>query len=39
MTYGLKLPGSEIAPEPGEAQRRRCLAAIAKFDAPAPDVA
>jgi uncharacterized protein (DUF58 family) len=39
MTYGLKLPGCEIAPEPGMAQRRRCLAALAKFGAPAPDVA
>jgi uncharacterized protein (DUF58 family) len=39
MTYGLKLPVGEIAPEPGEAQRRRCLAALAKFGAPAPDVA
>jgi uncharacterized protein (DUF58 family) len=39
MTFGLRLPGSEIPPEPGEAQRRRCLAAIARFEAPAPDVA
>jgi uncharacterized protein (DUF58 family) len=39
MTYGLRMPGGEIAPEPGEAQRRRCLDALAKLDAPAPDVA
>jgi uncharacterized protein (DUF58 family) len=30
--FGLRLPGTEIAPEPGEAQRRRCLAALAEFD-------
>ena len=39
QTFGLRLPGEEIPPEPGDAQRRRCLAAIARFDAPAPDVA
>jgi uncharacterized protein (DUF58 family) len=39
VTFGLRLPGEEIPPEPGEAQRRRCLAAIARFKAPAPDVA
>jgi uncharacterized protein (DUF58 family) len=39
LTYGLRLPGEEISPEPGEAQRKRCLAAIARFEAPAPDVA
>jgi uncharacterized protein (DUF58 family) len=39
MTFGLHLPGEEIPPEPGEAQRRRCLAAIARFEAPAADVA
>ncbi|HEU5467874.1 MAG TPA: DUF58 domain-containing protein [Steroidobacteraceae bacterium] len=38
-TFGLRLPGEDISPEPGEAQRRRCLAAIARFEAPAPDVA
>ena len=27
--YGLRLPGSEIAPADGEAQRRRCLEALA----------
>jgi len=30
--FGLRLPGTEIAPEPGEAQRRRCLAALAEFE-------
>jgi uncharacterized protein (DUF58 family) len=39
LTFGLRLPGEDIAPEPGDAQRRRCLAAIARFEAPAPDVA
>lgn len=39
LTFGLRLPGEEIVPEPGEAQRRRCLAAIARFEAPEPDVA
>ena len=39
MTFGLRLPGEVIPPEPGEAQRRRCLAAIARFEAPAADVA
>ena len=38
-TFGLRLPGVEFQPEPGEAQRRRCLAAIARFEAPEPDVA
>ncbi len=37
-TFGLRLPGEEILPAPGDAQRARCLAAIARFDAPAPDV-
>jgi uncharacterized protein (DUF58 family) len=32
--FGLRLPGNEIAPEPGERQRRRCLAALAEFGAP-----
>ncbi len=36
-TFGLRLPGVEIPPQPGEAQRRRCLAAIAEFGAPEPD--
>ncbi len=39
QAFGLRLPGDEIAPQPGEAQRRRCLAALARFEAPAPDVA
>jgi uncharacterized protein (DUF58 family) len=39
MTFGLRLPGEEIRPEPGDAQRRRCLAAIARFEAPAAVVA
>jgi len=38
QTFGVRLPGEEFPPEPGEAQRRRCLAAIARFEAPAPDV-
>jgi uncharacterized protein (DUF58 family) len=39
QTFGLRLPGEDIPPEPGAAQRRRCLAALARFEAPAPDVA
>ena len=39
QTFGLRLPGDEIPPQPGDAQRRRCLAAIARFGAPVPDVA
>jgi uncharacterized protein (DUF58 family) len=39
VTFGLRLPGEEIAPRPGDAQRRRCLAALAVFKAPPPDVA
>lgn len=39
QTFGLRMPGEEIPPEPGEAQRRRCLAALARFEEPAPDVA
>lgn len=35
-TFGLRLPGVDIPPQPGEAQRRRCLAAIAEFEAPEP---
>ena len=30
--FGLRLPGIEIEPEPGQSQRRRCLAALAEFD-------
>jgi uncharacterized protein (DUF58 family) len=32
--FGLRLSDVEIAPEPGEAQRRRCLAALAEFHLP-----
>jgi len=39
LAFGLRLPGEEIGPAPGDAHRARCLAAIARFDAPAPDVA
>jgi len=39
LAFGLRLPGEEIPPQPGDAQRRRCLAALARFDAPQPDVA
>lgn len=39
QTFGLRLAGEEIPPQPGDAQRSRCLAAIARFEAPAPDVA
>ncbi|HEY7752391.1 MAG TPA: DUF58 domain-containing protein [Steroidobacteraceae bacterium] len=35
-TFGLRLPGVELPPQPGDAQRRRCLAALATFDLPAP---
>ncbi|AKJ28402.1 DUF58 domain-containing protein [Caldimonas brevitalea] len=31
MVYGLRLPGREIAPEHGEAHRRRCLEQLALF--------
>jgi len=39
VAFGLSLPGEDIPPAPGDAQRARCLAAVARFDAPAPDVA
>ncbi|MGH8244340.1 MAG: DUF58 domain-containing protein, partial [Steroidobacteraceae bacterium] len=39
LAFGLRLPGCDIPPEPGDAQRRRCLAALARFEAPPPDVA
>jgi uncharacterized protein (DUF58 family) len=39
LAFGLRLPGEEIPPQPGDVQRRRCLDAMARFDAPAPDVA
>lgn len=35
-TFGLRLPGLEIPPQPGEQQRRRCLAALAEFQAVVP---
>jgi uncharacterized protein (DUF58 family) len=35
-TFGLRLPNLEIPPEPGEQQRRRCLAAIAEFELTRP---
>jgi len=38
VTFGLRLPGIELTPEPGDAQRRRCLAALARYQAPDPDV-
>jgi uncharacterized protein (DUF58 family) len=38
QAFGLQLPGEEHPPAPGAAQRRRCLAALARFEAPAPDV-
>ena len=38
LAFGLRLPGEDIPPEPGDAQRRRCLATIARFEAPEPDV-
>jgi uncharacterized protein (DUF58 family) len=39
LAFGLRLPGEELPPAPGDAQRARCLAALARFDAPDPDVA
>ena len=35
-TFGLRLPGLEIPPQPGMRQRRRCLAALAEYHAPEP---
>ncbi len=35
--FGLRLPGIEVPVEQGEAQRRRCLAALAEFGHPEPD--
>jgi uncharacterized protein (DUF58 family) len=35
-TFGLRLPDVELPPQPGDAQRRRCLAALATFELPAP---
>lgn len=33
LTYGLRLPGSLFSPGAGEAQRHRCLEALARFNA------
>ncbi len=30
-TFGLRMPGVEIPPQPGRQQRRRCLAALAEY--------
>ncbi|MFZ2507193.1 MAG: DUF58 domain-containing protein [Steroidobacteraceae bacterium] len=35
-TFGLRLPGLEIPPQPGLQQRRRCLAALAEYQAVVP---
>lgn len=35
-TFGLRLPGLEIQPQPGMQQRRRCLAALAEYRAVEP---
>jgi uncharacterized protein (DUF58 family) len=35
-TFGLRLPGLEIPPQPGMQQRRRCLAALAEYHAAEP---
>lgn len=35
-TFGLRLPGLEIPPQPGLQQRRRCLAALAEYQAVEP---
>jgi len=35
-TFGLRLPGLEIPPQPGLQQRRRCLAALAEYKAAEP---
>ncbi len=32
--FGLRLPGTAFDPQPGDAQRDRCLAALADFNAP-----
>jgi uncharacterized protein (DUF58 family) len=34
QSFGLRLPGVEIAPDRGEAHRARCLEALALFEAP-----
>ncbi len=35
-TFGLRLPGLEIPPQPGRQQRRRCLAALAEYQTVGP---
>jgi uncharacterized protein (DUF58 family) len=35
-TFGLRLPGLDIPPQPGMQQRRRCLAALAEYKAVEP---
>jgi uncharacterized protein (DUF58 family) len=32
LSFGLRLPGVELPPAPGDAQRERCLEALAMFD-------
>jgi uncharacterized protein (DUF58 family) len=32
LSFGLRLPGIELPPAPGDAQRERCLEALAMFD-------
>ena len=34
QSYGLRLPGREIAPSRGDAHQTRCLEALALFEAP-----
>jgi uncharacterized protein (DUF58 family) len=34
QSYGLRIPGARIAPDRGDAQRRRCLEALALFQEP-----
>jgi uncharacterized protein (DUF58 family) len=38
QAFGLRLPGEDFPPAHGAAQRRRCLTALARYEAPAPDV-
>ncbi len=33
ISFGLRIPGIELPPAPGDAQRERCLEALAMFDA------
>jgi uncharacterized protein (DUF58 family) len=32
ISFGLRLPGIELPPAPGDAQRERCLEALATFN-------